>query len=75
MAKWSDAGSRLIKTYEVYKSDTADGPYTRVNTPDIICTGYTWPLRLSAKAFFKVRAVDYWGRPGVFSNVALAEEK
>jgi L-iduronidase len=75
MAKWSDTGSRLIKTYEVYKSDTADGPYTRVNTPDIICTGFTCPVRLGAKAFFKVRAVDYWGRSGAFSDVAIAEEQ
>src|SRR5262249_28453193 len=41
MLKWLDTGSRLIRTYEVYRSDTADGPYTRVNTPDIICTGFT----------------------------------
>jgi hypothetical protein len=75
MAKWSDAGSRLIKTYEVHKSDTADGPYSRVNTPDLICIGFTCPVRLGAKAFFKVRAVDYWGRSGAFSNVAVAEEK
>jgi hypothetical protein len=75
MVKWSDAGSRLIRTYEVYRSDTAGGPYTRVNTPDIICTGFTCPARLGAKVFFKVRAVDYWGRSGAFSDVAVAEEK
>jgi hypothetical protein len=30
------------------------------------------PLGLS---FFKVRAVDYWGRSGAFSDVAVAEER
>jgi len=66
---WRDVGSRKLRTYEVLCSDSPDGTFRRVNDPDILCTAFLHVRDKSgAKGYYKVRAVDYWGRLGESSD-------
>jgi len=71
MVAWRDVSSRALRTYEVMYADSPDGPYRRVNEPDLICAAY---LHVGDSAdergYYKVRAVDYWARCGEESDVA-----
>ncbi|XP_018613848.2 alpha-L-iduronidase [Scleropages formosus] len=67
---WSDRSvrSRCIKTYEVEFS-TDNRKFRRINTQDSIFTSYVFaPENLDVCGFYRVRAVDYWGRPGEYSQ-------
>ena len=61
MVLWDEPPGRTIKTYEVLYSENENGPYTRVNKPDIICTAFlhSGPQE---EGYYKVVAVDFWGR-------------
>ncbi len=62
---WDDAGSPMIRTYEVLRADDPAGPFVRVNGPDLICTAFLDVRPATAPpGFYRVRAVDYWGRVG-----------
>ncbi|RVE68609.1 hypothetical protein OJAV_G00093360 [Oryzias javanicus] len=66
---WSDhcVNSRCIKTFEVEFS--ADGKeFKRVNSEDTIFTSFVYaPVNLEVVGLYRVRAVDYWKRPGSYS--------
>lgn len=68
---WEDAG-RLIKTYEIEHAASEDGPWRRIN-PDMIATS-----RVHAGApmagFYRLRAIDFWDRPGAWSEMIEAPE-
>ncbi|XP_038626172.1 alpha-L-iduronidase isoform X1 [Tachyglossus aculeatus] len=66
---WSDAcvNSKCLKTYEVEFSPNGKF-YKRINMKDStfnLCV-YS-PDNTGVSGFYKVRATDYWGRPGLFS--------
>jgi len=62
---WGDVASKKLRTYEVLYSDSSDGTFRRVNDPDILCTAFLHVRdKTGAKGYYKVRAVDYWGRAG-----------
>ncbi len=67
MAIWDDLHHRSLQTYEVLFSRTLSGPFKRVNEQDILCTAFIHP---ASRGYFKVRAVDYWGRIGEESEIA-----
>ncbi|XP_015230068.1 PREDICTED: alpha-L-iduronidase [Cyprinodon variegatus] len=66
---WSDrcVGSKCIKTFEVERS--ADQKvFRRINSQDTIFTSYVFsPVDQQVGGLYRVRAVDYWGRPGPYS--------
>jgi hypothetical protein len=70
---WHDVGSRVLQTYEVLYADSPDGPYTRVNEADVIDTAFLHVREkvadVPSAGFYKIRAVDYWGRRGEASEV------
>jgi L-iduronidase len=70
---WHDVGSRVLQTYEVLYADSPEGPFTRVNEVDVIDTAFLHVRDKDAGAsrggFYKIRAVDYWGRRGEASEV------
>lgn len=70
MISWRSFDAKFIKTYEVLFADRPDGPYKRVNKQDLVCTAYlhTWDISID-KGYFKIRAVDYWGRAGEESDI------
>jgi L-iduronidase len=68
MVSWQ-SDSRFVRTFEVYHSASASGAFVRVNTPDILSTGYTYQVPAGSTGYFKVRAVDFWGRAGAFSSM------
>ena len=48
-----------------------DGSFVRVNTPDLICTAFLDVRETNAaNGFYRVRAVDFWGRRGPESETA-----
>uniref|UniRef100_A0A673HTT7 Alpha-L-iduronidase n=1 Tax=Sinocyclocheilus rhinocerous TaxID=307959 RepID=A0A673HTT7_9TELE len=66
---WKDhcIGTKCIKTYEVEfsKDETA---FQRINQRETIFTYYTYsPESLEVSGYYRVRAVDYWGRNGEYS--------
>ncbi|XP_067083784.1 alpha-L-iduronidase [Osmerus mordax] len=66
---WSDhcVNSKCIKTYEVELSQDQK-TFLRVNTKDSIFTSYVFsPESREVSGVYRVRAVDYWERPGEYS--------
>ncbi|KAA8592734.1 hypothetical protein FQN60_018189 [Etheostoma spectabile] len=66
---WSDhcINSKCIKTFEVEFS-TDHKEFSRINTQDTIFTSYVYsPVDGEAGGLYRVRALDYWGRPGPYS--------
>lgn len=66
---WSDrcVDSKCIKTFEVeFSSDQTE--FSRINPQDTIFTSYVHsPVNQEVGGQYRVRAVDYWGRPGSYS--------
>lgn len=73
LVRWAGLPDRTIRTYEVLRSDRPHGPFVRINEPDLICTAFldTRPPD-AAGTFYRVRAVDYWGRAGEASQPVAA---
>ncbi|KAK2837635.1 hypothetical protein Q5P01_014847 [Channa striata] len=66
---WSDhcVDSKCIKTFEVEFS-TDNETFSRINAQDTIFTSYVYsPVDQGVDGLYRVRAVDYWGRPGMYS--------
>uniref|UniRef100_A0A1A8FMN6 Iduronidase, alpha-L n=2 Tax=Nothobranchius korthausae TaxID=1143690 RepID=A0A1A8FMN6_9TELE len=66
---WSDhcVESKCIKTFEVEFS-TDKKKFRRINVQDTIFTSYVYsPVDQEVGGLYRVRAVDYWGRPGPYS--------
>uniref|UniRef100_A0A1A8LU88 Iduronidase, alpha-L n=1 Tax=Nothobranchius pienaari TaxID=704102 RepID=A0A1A8LU88_9TELE len=66
---WSDhcVDSKCIKTFEVEFS-TDKKKFRRINVKDTIFTSYVYsPVDQEVGGLYRVRAVDYWGRPGPYS--------
>jgi hypothetical protein len=73
MISWDGVDSRVVRTYEVLYAEAADGPYERVNEGDLICTAFLHVREdVGEKGYYKVRAVDYWGRRGEASPLTPA---
>ncbi|XP_023692327.1 alpha-L-iduronidase isoform X2 [Paramormyrops kingsleyae] len=74
---WTDhcVNSKCIKTYEVEFSGSWT-TFQRINIQDTIFTSYVFaPGSLDVCGFYRVRAVDYWGRPGEYSqSIRYCEE-
>ncbi|XP_067897828.1 alpha-L-iduronidase [Heterodontus francisci] len=80
---WDDSfvNSKCLKTFEVEFS--VDGKfYKRINGKDTIFTIFVYsPLNKrkelsQVSGFYRIRAVDYWGKPGEYSDpVKYIEEK
>ncbi|KAL2091698.1 hypothetical protein ACEWY4_011513 [Coilia grayii] len=70
---WKDhcINSKCIKTYEMeFSRDHAK--FQRINHSNTIFTSYAYsPENMQVSGFYRIRAVDYWERPGEFS---LAEK-
>ncbi|XP_028313276.1 alpha-L-iduronidase [Gouania willdenowi] len=67
---WSDhcVNSKCIKTFEVDFS-TEENKFSRINRKDIIFTSFVYsPVNQEVSGLYRVRAVDYWGRPGLYSQ-------
>ncbi|XP_028270094.1 alpha-L-iduronidase isoform X2 [Parambassis ranga] len=66
---WSDhcVDSKCTKTFEVEFS-TDQMEFSRIFTHDTIFTSYVYsPVDQQVSGLYRVRAVDYWGRPGPYS--------
>jgi len=67
---WRDVDSRFLRTYEVLYSASPSGPFKRVNESDLLCTAFLHvKATKTGKGYYKVRAVDYWGRAGEESDI------
>jgi hypothetical protein len=72
MLQW-DSGDRYVKTYEVLYSPDGKQPYKRLNSYDLISTAFIHRKPKNKQGYYKVRAVDYWGRTGKESKVIRAD--
>lgn len=66
---WSDhcVDSKCIKTFEVeFSADSIE--FKRINVQDTVFTSHVYsPVDQEVSGPYRVRAVDYWGRPGPYS--------
>ncbi|XP_021935805.1 alpha-L-iduronidase isoform X2 [Zootermopsis nevadensis] len=75
MLFWSDVTvvTRCIKTYEVEFNSVVSDKFRRVNSQDTIFLSYQYAVPSDGTqgerviGSYRVRAVDYWNRPGPFS--------
>jgi L-iduronidase len=58
-----------VKTFEVYFSASLQGTFVRVNKPDILSTAFIHQVGKGSAGYYKVRAVDYWDRTSLFSDI------
>ncbi|XP_030841908.1 alpha-L-iduronidase-like [Strongylocentrotus purpuratus] len=75
---WDDSNitTRCILTYEAeYSSTGSEGTYKRINAVDLIFTAFVYSPDQEKKGasslisgWYRVRAVDYWNRVGLYSN-------
>ncbi|XP_077418309.1 alpha-L-iduronidase isoform X1 [Vanacampus margaritifer] len=66
---WSDGcvDSKCIHTFEVEFS-ASQKDFSRINSHDTIFTSFVYsPADQQVSGWYRVRAVDYWGRPGMYS--------
>nr|CAH65418.1 hypothetical protein RCJMB04_31l23 [Gallus gallus] len=65
---WDDGcvNSKCIKTFEVEFSPNGK-VYKRINAKDTIFTLYVYSPGSSVSGFYRVRAIDYWGKAGLSS--------
>ncbi|POI35167.1 hypothetical protein CIB84_001081, partial [Bambusicola thoracicus] len=63
---WDDGcvNSKCIKTFEVEFSPNGK-VYKRINAKDTIFTLYVYSPGSSVSGFYRVRAIDYWGKAGL----------
>ncbi|KAI5615229.1 alpha-L-iduronidase [Silurus asotus] len=62
-----DVSTKCVKTYEVEFSKDGLG-FQRINFRDTVFTSHTFsPESLDVCGVYRVRAVDFWGRAGVYS--------
>jgi L-iduronidase len=67
---WNDMDSYTLMTYEVLASESREGPFIRINDRDILNAAFLEVRPVSSAArFYKVRAMDFWGRRGEESEV------
>ncbi len=69
MVTWKGLDSRVIRTYEVLRAETPEGPYRRVNPADLLCSAFL-DVAETSENFYRVRAIDYWDRIGADSETA-----
>ncbi|MBD3343797.1 MAG: hypothetical protein GF401_01890 [Chitinivibrionales bacterium] len=69
LLRWDSIDSRTIRTYEVLQSEKKDGPFSRVNKQNILCSSYILPRPKRNTCYYKIRAVDCWGRAGEESEI------
>ena len=73
MLSWQHVGGSGLRTYELLFSESDAGPFERVNAPDLVCSAFLHARKTaSGGGFYKVRAVDCWGRAGEESDVIEA---
>uniref|UniRef100_A0A8D0GXV6 Alpha-L-iduronidase n=1 Tax=Sphenodon punctatus TaxID=8508 RepID=A0A8D0GXV6_SPHPU len=65
---WDDHGasSKCLRRFEVEFSQD-DKTYKRINARDSIFTLFVYSPGSAVSGFYRVRAVDYWEKPGLFS--------
>lgn len=64
---WDALDSRVLRTYEVQHAPTPEGPFTRINGPDQLDAAFLHVAE-NVSGYYRVRAVDYWGRRGEMSD-------
>jgi L-iduronidase len=65
MLLWEPLDSRALHTYEVLHATAPEGPFERINTQDLLCGAFLHARPKGQAGHYRVRAVDYWGRPGM----------
>ncbi|MFW5750429.1 MAG: GH39 family glycosyl hydrolase [Planctomycetota bacterium] len=69
LVSWPGLPSRHLRSYEVAMAHSPDGPWQRLNAGDLLCTAHLHVRPATPQAWYRVRAVDYWGRAGAWSPV------
>jgi hypothetical protein len=66
---WKGSADFALKTYEVQRSADKAGPWKRIDTPTLLCNSCMLPAD-GTGGFYRIRAVDLWGRSADSEPVA-----
>ncbi len=64
---WDGDETRTVRSYDVQFALEADGPYAAITDVELLDTAYLH-VRDASAGFYRVRARDYWGSTGDFSE-------
>ena len=64
MLKWTPLDSRVIRTHKILFANSPEGPFRPLPTGELFCSAFLHAGAGMDKAWYKVQAVDYWGRAG-----------
>lgn len=68
--KWTALDNPHILSYDIYMSETENGEYRKVNPQSLIDQGWIHIYDGDAtQLYYKIKAVDYWGRSGDYSKM------
>jgi hypothetical protein len=67
---WKGSADYALKTYEVQRSADKGGPWKRIDTPTLLCNSCMLPADRTG-GFYRIRAVDLWGRSADSEPVAV----
>ncbi len=67
---WRTLDPRGLHTYEVLCAASPDGPYRRINLPDLISSAFLHMRPVTGQPkYYCVQAIDHWDRRGARSKV------
>lgn len=64
MLRWDGLPCRTLRTWEVLGGKSEEGPFERLNETEVLSTAWLHARPEGGERFYKVRAVDLWGRTG-----------
>jgi hypothetical protein len=67
---WKGSADYALKTYELQRSADKGGPWKRIDTPTLLCNSCMLPADRTG-GFYRIRAVDLWGRSADSEPVAV----
>jgi len=71
MLSWTALDSRAVASYEVLCAADEAGPYHPVSPGGLICSACLHTPAPPGQTFYKVQAVDYWGRTGPATSLTV----
>ena len=71
MLSWTALDSRVLAAYTVLCATDRRGPYRPVSPDGLISSAFLHTPAPTGRTYYRIRAVDYWGRTGPATNLTV----
>lgn len=71
MLSWTGLDARVLASYQVLCATERSGPYRLVGAAGLVCSAFLHTLAPQDRTYYKVQAVDYWGRTGPATDLTV----